>query len=662
MMRSKVRVILSTGLAAVFGAVGWLVALPPVAEAKPTLKISTVVSGLNVPWDLTWVGSLMLYDQRGGGVWSKRGTAKPERLTIALPSLLTGSEGGMLGMVADPKAADNKIFYTCQAVKSGGQPLDVRVLRWHLTDDTHAEAVGSPVVTGLPVTNGRHSGCRLRFGPDGKLYIGTGDAATTGNSQDRQSLGGKVLRVNADGTIPTDNPFYGEGKNARYVWSYGHRNVQGLAFRPGTTELWSAEQGTYRDDEVNHIVKGANYGWQALPGYNESPPMTDLTKYPNAVSAQWRSGASTIATSGLTFLDSSAWGHWQGAAAVGVLKGRGIKILFLDPAGNYLYDTDVAGLGSYGRIRTTQFGPDNALYFTTSNNDGHDVIGKINPTATPPTLTAGRNIASVGVSAVRTGSEMYAFIRTTGDGISFKRSTDDGRTWPSAWNSTGLTSTTAPAVASSTTGRVDLLTRNAQGATTLSWFVDGTRRGQTALGGDMTTATASSLGDGTLDVFGLGTNGAVYRQHFDQTWSGWQRLAGGAFTSAVGASVDRDTRTTLITARGRSGGIYERIVTPTGNGSTWSTTAGLLWSGRALGDRFSGRTIVAASKGSDGFARWQQGGTVMGLEVNITSDPDIVTRPDGSWVLFARAGSGGLTYYDARPGEYRPRSLGGTVR
>ena len=176
----------------------------------------------------------MLYDQRGGGVWSKRGTAKPKRLTIALPSLLTGSEGGMLGMVADPKAADNKIFYTCQARQVRRRPLDVRVLRWRLTDDTHAEAVGSPAVTGLPVTSGRHSGCRLRFGPDGKLYIGTGDAATTGNSQNRQSLGGKVLRVNADGTIPTDNPFYGEGRNARYVWSYGHRNVQGLAFRPGT--------------------------------------------------------------------------------------------------------------------------------------------------------------------------------------------------------------------------------------------------------------------------------------------------------------------------------------------------------------------------------------------------------------------------------------------
>lgn len=649
-------------LVVLVGLVGWVVVLPQAAEAKPTYRITKVVTGLNVPWDLTWVGQVMLYDQRGGGIWSKSGSAKPKRVTMKLRSLYVHSEGGLLGLVADPDPARQGRFYTCQDVKVGGKPKDVRVLPWRLTSDTHAESAGPAVVTGLPVSNGRHSGCRLRFGPDGKLYVGTGDAAVTGNSQNRHSLGGKVLRMNADGTIPTDNPFYREGGNARYVWTYGHRNVQGLAVRPGTTELWNTEHGTYRDDELNREQRGGNYGWQAKPGYNESPPMTDLKKYPHAVSATWRSGNPTVATSGLAFLDSSAWGHWQGAAAMGMLKGQGIKIAFLDPRGKYVYQTNVTGLKSYGRIRTVQIGPDKALYFTTSNANGHDVIAKITPTATPPTLAPGQNIAHVGVSAVRTGSDIYAFIRSTGDTISYKRSSDDGRTWDKSWTSTGLTSTTAPAVASSAPGRVDVLTRNVSGAITHTWFVNRVRQGQTELGEAMTTATVSSAAPGTLDVFGLGADGGVYRRHFDGGWSGWRRLSGGGFTSAVGASVDHVSGSTVITARGRSGAIFERTVTPTADGADWTTTAGLLWSGRALGDRFAGHRLVAVSKGSDGFTRWQQGATVLALPVKISSDPDVVTRSDGSWLLFGRSSSGTLTYYDARPGGYQAHSLGGTVR
>ncbi|HEY5820472.1 MAG TPA: PQQ-dependent sugar dehydrogenase [Propionibacteriaceae bacterium] len=663
MTRRRVRTALLGGLSILVTAIGGVVVGAPVAEAKPTYKVSTVVSGLTTPWDLTWVGDLMLFDQRGGSLWSQRGSAQPKKVSISLSGLYVNNEGGLLGIVADPSAAKNKKFYTCQTWNTGGGNHDVRVLRWRLTSDTKAVSDGSPVVTGMPVSSGRHSGCRLRFGPDGMLYVGTGDAAQTGNSQNLQSLGGKVLRVAPNGDIPTDNPFYGQGGKARYVWSYGHRNVQGLAFRPGTSELWSAEHGTYRDDEVNTIVRGGNYGWQALPGYNESPPMTDLQKYPDAISAKWSSGNPTVATSGLTFFNSSAWGQWQGAAAVGLLKGTGIKILVLDPTGKVADSSqEISGLGSYGRIRTVFYGPDKALYFTTSNGGGSDRIGKITPTTKAPTLTGGTNVASVGVSAARTGQDLYAFIRTTGDAIVFKRSTDDGRTWPSAWTSTGLTSTTAPAVTSSASGRVDLVTRSSKGAITHTWFVNGVRAGQTSLGGSMTTATISSVGDGTLDVFGLGTTGTVSRKHFAGSWSGWKALTGGLFTSAVGASVDHETGATLITARSRAGKVYERSLTASSNGSAWVKGDGLLWSGRALGDRYDGRTAVAFSKTADGYARFQQGKWIQGLNVKISSDPDVVTRPDGTWVLFARNSSGALSYYDARPGQYVARSLGGTVR
>ena len=350
-----------------------LVAAPPtVAEAAaPTYRFTTVVSGLSIPWDLTWVGSVMLFDQRAGGIWSKRGSAAPRRVSMPIPTPQLGSEGGLLGMVADPRAATNRLFYTCQTVSRSN---DVRVFRWRLSPDaTRASAVGAPRASGIPLTSGRHTGCRLRFSPGGMLYIGTGDAAVATNPQRLSSLGGKILRVHPDGRIPRTNPFYSRGGNARYVWNYGHRNLQGIAVQPSTGRMYSAEHGTDRDDEINLIRKGANYGWEPGPGYNENRPMTDLTKFPNAVRAVWRSGAPTVATSGITFLTGARWKDWNGAMAVGQLAGHGNRLILIDRNGRAT-STMMRGTSSYERIRTVQLGPDGALYFTTSNGSDDRIV------------------------------------------------------------------------------------------------------------------------------------------------------------------------------------------------------------------------------------------------------------------------------------------------
>ena len=308
-----------TAAAGLTGALGasFLVAGPTeVAEAAPTLRYTTVVSGLTIPWDLTWVGPVMLFNERDGSLFSKRSGAAPRPVSFPLPRPYVSSEGGLLGMVADPGAATNKLFYTCS---TSARAKDVRVLRWRLTSDTRAVAVGKPLVTGIPLTSGRHTGCRLRFSPKGVLYIGTGDAAVATNPQRKSSLGGKVLRVYRSGTVPKTNPFYASGGAARYVWNYGHRNIQGLAVRPGTGQLFTAEHGSYRDDEVNLVRKGANYGWDPGRGYDESVPMTDRRKYPKAVPAVWSSGNPTVATSGMTFLSGRRWETWNGALAVAEL-------------------------------------------------------------------------------------------------------------------------------------------------------------------------------------------------------------------------------------------------------------------------------------------------------------------------------------------------------
>ncbi len=537
----------------------------PAAADAPAVSVSTVVSGLSHPWDLTWVNGLLLYDLRAGQVWSKRGSAAPQRVTISgFPSLYAVGEGGLLGMVADPASATNQRFYTCQAVSSAsGAAFDVRVLPWRLTSDTTAVSAGPPVVTGIPLVSGRHSGCRLRFGTDGRLYVGTGDAAVGTNPQSLASLGGKVLRVNSDGTIPTDNPFYARRDNGRYVWGYGHRNVQGLALRPGTSELWSAEHGSDRDDEINLSVRGANYGWDPVPGYNEATPMTDLTKFPTARPAMWSSGFPTVATSGATFLTGAAWGQWQGALAVGLLKGEGIYLMRFRPTVTTSAVATTVRLPQaqgYGRIRAVQQGPDGALWFTTSTGID-DRIVRVAPTATVPTVAAGSLVSPVGVTAARTGTAITTFVRSTGDRVYFRRSTDDGSTW-SPWTYAGVSSTDAPSAAASASGRVDLFTRDSSRQVVHTWFVGGVRQGSAVLGGIVIAQHGSSVGDGTLDVWAVSPTGRGFRNHFDRVrWSGWRQI-GGIFTSGLSAAADQSTRTTVVTGRGTGGWTHEETLHP----------------------------------------------------------------------------------------------------
>lgn len=374
-MDRRLIAVVGIGLVAVVAvaAAGWL----PQADAEPSARssvagmaaggyaVQAVVDDLAIPWDVTWVGKVMLFNERAGRVWSKRTGSTPKAVNLPLPRLVTASEGGLLGMVADPSAAKNGYFYTCQSVAtSGGTPKDIEVWKWRLTSDTTAVKVKT-LVKGIPVGYGRHNGCRLLFRPSGMLLIGTGDAAQGTNPQNLKSLGGKVLRIRSDGSIPKSNPFYNKGGNARYVWNYGHRNVQGLALRPGMNQVWSVEHGPDRDDEINLVSEGGNYGWNPVPGYNEAVPMTDLKKYPKAKRAKWSSGDPTVATSGATFLSGKQWGSWNGALAVAMLKGQGI-LLFRVGSGDKLarFATIVT---DHGRIRTVHQGPDGALWFTTSN-------------------------------------------------------------------------------------------------------------------------------------------------------------------------------------------------------------------------------------------------------------------------------------------------------
>jgi glucose/arabinose dehydrogenase len=226
----------------------------------------------------------------------------------------------------------------------------------------------------MPSSTGRHGGCRLRFDTAGRLYVATGDAAIGTTPQDLTSLGGKVLRVNPmTGAGSPGNPFASSpNANTRRIWSYGHRNVQGMAFRPADNTLWTAEHGPDRDDEINRGTTG-NFGWDPVPGYNESVPMTDRTKFPSAVGASWSSGSPTVATSGVTWLTGDRWEGWNDRMVVATLKGMSLLVLRPNPNGT-LTQIDRIYQNTFGRIRTAHLGPDGLLYLTTSNGSNDRII------------------------------------------------------------------------------------------------------------------------------------------------------------------------------------------------------------------------------------------------------------------------------------------------
>ncbi|UPK76225.1 PQQ-dependent sugar dehydrogenase [Nocardioidaceae bacterium SCSIO 66511] len=349
---------------------------------RPTLAVKKVASGLDIPWDLTFLPSkAMLYTERDRERIWWRGRSGRARVVARTPvGVWHGGETGLMSIAASPKFRQNRTFYTCHGYRRNGTK-DVRVVVWKLNARATKARQVRPLVTGLPSTSGRHGGCQLAFGRNGRLYVGTGDAATGTNPQQLTSGGGKVLRVNArTGKGVKGNPFSG-AKNAmkRRVYTYGHRNVQGLARRPGAS-MWSVEHGSYRNDEVNRLRKGGNYGWNPVPGYDESVPMTDHDLPGKQISARWRSGNPTIAPSGAAWLRGKRWGRWQGALAMSVLGAEHLRILRFDRKGRLLGESVPKRLkGTYGRLRAAVVGPDNALYVTTANGGGNDRILRIRP-------------------------------------------------------------------------------------------------------------------------------------------------------------------------------------------------------------------------------------------------------------------------------------------
>lgn len=363
--------------------------VPAPEGAEPTgLRVQRVAAGFEHPWDIGFLpGGELLVTERPARLTLLSGGepgAKRTEIKADLGDVYVSGEGGLMGLVVSPDFAKTREFTVCHAYQEGGAPVDVRVVTWKLSEDgTSAEKVRT-LVTGIPLNDsGRHSGCRLEYGPDGELLIGTGDAAQGANPQDKEGLGGKVLRVDPKtGEGLPDNPFANSSNtNTRRLASYGHRNVQGVALRPGTDQVFTAEHGPDVDDEVNRLELGGNYGWDpsrggTVDGYDEGVSMTDTERFPDAVRPLWTTGDQTEALCGAEFLAGEQWGELEGLLAVTALKAQKMFLLRLDEKGEQVEEVTVPEEldGQYGRLRAARLGPDGALYLSTDDGEDDEIL------------------------------------------------------------------------------------------------------------------------------------------------------------------------------------------------------------------------------------------------------------------------------------------------
>ncbi|HVF48638.1 MAG TPA: PQQ-dependent sugar dehydrogenase [Pyrinomonadaceae bacterium] len=331
---------------------------------KTSFRVETVVGNLQVPWSIAFApDGRMFFTERPGRVRVfEQGKLRAQPLA-QIADVESSSESGLMGLTLHPQFAQNRWLYLAYAYKEGGD-VRVRVVRYRETGDALVER--KSLVEGIPAAQ-YHAGTRLRFGPDGKLYVTTGDAAERQLAQRLDSLGGKTLRLNDDGSIPADNPFVGQKDARPEIFSYGHRNSQGLDFQPATNLMFQTEHGPSGfdgpggGDEVNIVERGKNYGWpvvhhtQARAGM-ESP----LLEYTPAVAP----------ASGMFYRGGGAAGfpQFRGNFFFGALRGTSLIRVVLE--GRRVVSQERLLDKQYGRIRDVAEGPDGAIYFSTSNRDG----------------------------------------------------------------------------------------------------------------------------------------------------------------------------------------------------------------------------------------------------------------------------------------------------
>lgn len=338
----------------------------PVPPTYAAIEARVLTPNLNYPWEILWGPDNFIWmTEKNSGKISRvdpaNGLVTP---VFTIPDVVANGEGGLLGMVLHPNFTNQPFVYVSYNYNSGG--YKEKVVRYSYNGTT----LNNPLTIIDNISaSGIHNGSRLLISPDQKLFITTGDAATSSIAQNASALNGKILRLNLDGSIPADNPTPGSP-----VWTLGHRNPQGLVMVNNI--LYSSEHGPNNDDEVNIIEKGRNYGWPNVEGFcNTGSEQTFCTT--NNVREPLKAWTPTIAVCGLDYYDNDAIPQWKNSLLMCTLKDTKLVLLKLSGDRQTITSDSIYYQGTYGRLRDICISPQGAVYISSSNGGNVDRIIEI---------------------------------------------------------------------------------------------------------------------------------------------------------------------------------------------------------------------------------------------------------------------------------------------
>jgi glucose/arabinose dehydrogenase len=360
----------------------------------PTLTRTVVLSGLSNPWDIAFAADgAMFFTERCRGLTVRRSDGTTTRLfgtsgsALVASDLVCEGQSGVHGVALDPGFATNRTIYVYMLSNLSTAPRTNRVVKLLLNSGYTSASNRTDIVTDIAYKDvgngvggaGSHSGGRLRFGPDGFLYVTTGDNHNATLPQDPMRLGGKVLRVTTTGAAAPGNA-PPAGFDPR-IFTYGHRNVQGISFRPGTGQPFISEHGPNHSDEVTPLVSGGNGGWDpkgrtgltcpdsycGYAGNASTMPMTDVARFPAAMAPSWTNNGVSQGMGPAEFLVGTQWRDWNGRLAVGIMGGTRLVILTLNSAGIATANEN-ASLPAV-RYRGLTLAPDGSLYIATDSGE-----------------------------------------------------------------------------------------------------------------------------------------------------------------------------------------------------------------------------------------------------------------------------------------------------
>jgi glucose/arabinose dehydrogenase len=350
---------------------------PPMSQTAQPFRQTTIIEGLERPWSLVWLpdGSLLITEKAGRLRLVRNGQLDPTPIP-GVPEVMASGQGGLLEISLHPRFSENRFVYLTYA---HGTPDENRTRVARATFDGTSLQNLQVVFEAVPAKNdGQHFGSRILWLPDGTMLVAFGDGGNPPvelagdlirkQAQNLSSRLGKIVRLNDDGSIPKDNPFINQANTDPAIWSYGHRNIQGLAFEPSTQRVWSTEHGARGGDELNWVQAGKNYGWP-LVTYSQEYFGGDISKersLPGMVDPKvvW---TPSIAPSGLAFYTGDRLPTWKGDLFAGGLVSQDVRRLDLDANGNVLGQQEIK-IGQ--RVRDVRQGPDGLLYILTDDGNG----------------------------------------------------------------------------------------------------------------------------------------------------------------------------------------------------------------------------------------------------------------------------------------------------